>query len=87
MNDKIKELAEQANVLKEYTFVNDATVWKMDPSIEKFAELIVRECAEFIKEWERYQVDMAYHYIANYQIVNFPTGGDSELKEHFGIEQ
>ena len=40
MNKRIKELAEQANVLHTEFFDNE---WE----VEKFAELIVRECAQF----------------------------------------
>ncbi len=72
MNKRIKELASQCWDLR-----LDGRHFDQ----EQFAELIVRECAEFIKEWERYQVDMA-----NQCNGNFPTGGDSELKEHFGVE-
>lgn len=47
-----------------------------------FAELIVQECANFIKEWERYQLDMADQCNGH-----FPTGGAGELKRHFGVEE
>ena len=50
MNERIKELAEQADVPKEYSFVEGATVWKTDPSIERFAELIVKECIDYCGE-------------------------------------
>ena len=40
MNERIKELAEQANVLHTEFFDNE---WE----VEKFAELVVRECAQF----------------------------------------
>jgi len=39
MNERIKQLAEQANVLHTEFFDNE---WE----VKKFAELIVRECAE-----------------------------------------
>ena len=38
MNERIRQLARQADL---YAFVSDESI---DPDIEKFAELIVREC-------------------------------------------
>ena len=43
MNERIKELAEQAGL--EYNF--DPMLWLKH---EKFAELIVRECAQFCED-------------------------------------
>ena len=40
MNERIKVLAEQADL---YAFVSDESI---DPDIEKFAELIVKECCQ-----------------------------------------
>jgi hypothetical protein len=62
MNERIRELAEQAGVPKEYSFVEGATVWKTDPSIERFAELIVRECAD-IATMNQYQSYTPGHYV------------------------
>jgi hypothetical protein len=48
MNDRIKELAEQADVF-EYKTYYDPTFSKSvinDDKVKKFAELIVRECLE-----------------------------------------
>ena len=42
MNERIKELAEQA------TSYNNSDGWLFDK--EKFAELIVRECSDFLKD-------------------------------------
>ena len=89
MNERIKQLAYEAGLYfyprgtccMDEMFPRHFNVAEADEAYTKFAELIVRECAEFIKEWERYQVDMA-----NQCNGNFPTGGDSELKEHFGVE-
>jgi len=43
MNERIKLLAEQANVLHTEFFDNE---WE----VEKFAELIVQECCNFLKD-------------------------------------
>jgi hypothetical protein len=65
MNERIKELLEQAGV--KYVTMPKDTVY------EKFAELIVRECADIgNKAWKE---DGEYTYI-----------GD-KIKEHFGVEE
>ena len=45
MNERIKELAEEAGLV--YNF--DPMLWL---KYEKFAELIVRECAEVAEDWD-----------------------------------
>ena len=47
MNKRIKELAEQATTYIDPS-ANDGVCWNFDK--EKFAELIVRECAEICLE-------------------------------------
>ena len=42
MNERIKELAEQAGAV----YSNDHAVSLLDDEIEKFAQLIVKECME-----------------------------------------
>ena len=83
MNERIKELAEQA--YKEVIETNDYngsayTVREFDK--EKFAELIVREC-----------IGLADKYAAGEWISEFDVGYMScaeslkeEFKEHFGVE-
>jgi hypothetical protein len=80
MNEKIKELAEQSDGVfihklmtgaKQYTF--------LEKDLEKFAELIVRECAnhcdllldhKISSEWSRGTHDCS-----------------REIKKHFGVEE
>ena len=50
MNKLIKELAEQAGAPMEYSFVAGATVWSLHQSVERLAQLIVRECAKRSEE-------------------------------------
>ena len=70
MNERIKLLAEQAGL---YAFVSDNGA---DPDIEKFAELIVRECAKFLEENSGYDnANNAWH----------PE--PEELLQHFGVEE
>jgi hypothetical protein len=76
MNEKIKQLAEQARA-----WVNDTNnvspdieyVFYKDAYDKKFAELIVKECAELIDS-----MDHSSQY--------FPHVADA-IKEHFGVEE
>jgi hypothetical protein len=77
MNEEIRKLAFQAMSLNQK--VSDDSffveVSKLN-EFEKFAELIVRECAD----------------IAKHHVMNISTYGDAEfvgeqIKEHFGIKE
>lgn len=63
MNERIKLLAEQA------TSYNNSDGWLFDK--EKFAELIVRECAEQVKNLH----------------ANKRISGAEIIREHFGVEE
>ena len=81
MNERYKELAEQAGI-KVFTHINTIATDKND--LEKFAKLIVSECMDLaLSEQKRY--------------ANFPHRNLSEcavtvsnfrllMKEHFGVE-
>jgi len=73
MNERIRELAEQAgittNLDTEY-FEKDVNKW-VDYYSEKFAELIIRECADLVDNHDD-----------SYPYVSF---GDM-IKQHFGVE-
>ena len=56
MNERIKELAEQATTYIKPT-ENSGEGWIFDK--EKFAELIVRECAKRVDYWESRQGEHA----------------------------
>jgi len=72
MNERFKELSKQA---VDYASACEAEAW--DGAYErKFAELIVRECAE----------------LAKHHVMNISTYGDAEfvdeqIKQHFGVEE
>ena len=70
MNERIKELAEQAGFVDKG---NNITAY-LNFDHEKFAELIVRACAELVKDF--YQEDEFTCYSAK-----------TEIKEHFGVEE
>ena len=46
MNQRIRELAHQADLVIKKSNGNDFRFGAMDPKLEKFAELIIRECAD-----------------------------------------
>jgi hypothetical protein len=50
MNERIKELAEQAKQYAEDEQNNPLKIYTLDCFNEKFADLIVRECAEICLE-------------------------------------
>jgi hypothetical protein len=69
MNERIRELAEQAKLF---------TGWPTGQvEYQKFAELIIQECATFIDS----AFDIDEH---SGEVVSYADG--SQLKEHFGIE-
>jgi hypothetical protein len=86
MNEQIKELAEQAEIKFEahlqHFGIDTAVITPAD--LKKFAELIVRECIEVVKQ------DM-YSGMGDHS--DYSLGGDHALqmaiggiKEHFGVE-
>ena len=71
MNERITELAEQAQQYAEYV-TPQGCEW-FDTFKEKFAELLVQECAEFVSN-DRQNDDYGV-FIAN------------RIKQHFGVEE
>lgn len=63
MNERIKELLEQAGV--KYVTMPKDTVY------EKFAELIIKECADTV---------LGFH-------NQFGDSAHAEIKQHFGVEE
>jgi len=75
MNERIRELAEQAGIttnLDTDFFEKDPNKW-VDHFAEKFAELIVRECA-----------DVAFK---NVCYGNGEVGPESDILDHFGVKR
>lgn len=74
MNERIKELVERANLTE---VIDDAYQERNDwqPLIEKFAEMIVRECVSTLERHHPYTKDPeAYQYAI------------SLIQQHFGVE-
>ena len=68
MNPRIKQLAEHAN-LQDGWFCGQG-------NIEKFAQLIVQECANMAESFHRHQ----YDFTGNLELHEF-------IKIHFGVEE
>ena len=72
MNIRIKQLAEQAG----FVYINDEGIgWAgmYNSSLPKFAELIVRECAQFI-------------FVLDAEPISHKSAARL-LQEHFGVEK
>lgn len=86
MNERIRELAEQAGYNGHYA--------TEELDVEKFAELIVRECADIAKSKSDSIVERAMKYAedadeetsAKATAWQFLVFGQ-EIKKHFGVEE
>ena len=83
MNERIKELAEQAGMTNDkfgMYFAKDFDSHCADGvDLEKFAELIVKECMMLVEGFEITQ-EVALDEYVDYE-------ASAVLKEHFGVEQ
>lgn len=80
MNERIRELARQAGF---YITIDGSVIFIPDPSTEditevseKFAELVVRECA-----------DIAKHHVRNISTYADAEFVGEQIREHFGVEE
>ena len=86
MNERIKELAEQANInIDSFQFSGTPIKHIVDePSLEKFAELIVRECVAQI------EIEKGNPYRNMGDQNGYGIGACVEsirrIREHFGVE-
>ena len=83
MNERTKQLAEQAGLRFTQLMSNPMVpvVDGKETDLEKFAELIVRECAEvcYHHSWAAGGADTAFGY-------GYKDCGD-DVKRHFGVEE
>ena len=79
MNERIRKLAEQA----EWRFADKATgnFSEHDKRLEKFAELIVRECAEISEQSQWSEAKGEYYEGFNEAMIYV----SNKIKEHFEI--
>lgn len=91
MNERIKQLAEQATAFVD-EFGKNATTYN-DERDEKFAELIVQECCQYLNtEAERlYALSTSEHrpnFKEDFEICAEKCYDNAQgLKEHFGVEE
>ena len=72
MNERIKQLANQAGAEVKIIHGDILYISKADLDIEKFAELIVEECIDV--------VDVGGEFVSRPKMVE-------RLKQHFGVEE
>ena len=72
MNERIRELAKQAGA----AYGDGYDFYLLEDHIEKFAELIVRECAKALDDK-----------LANPNGASVAYSDGSDLLEHFGVEE
>ena len=84
MNERIKQLAEQANELDYETFdeYNHKTVQHYKFNKEKFAELIVKECMSTVLKESKWYWDKD-----EFESSNAIQNAARRVKEHFGVEE
>ena len=75
MNERIRELADEA---AKYSAIMALPTGESGDKlfVEKFAQLIVRECADLAESFHRHQYDMT----GNLELHEF-------IREHFGVEE
>ena len=74
MNERIKQLAKQAEEYADIEYNASDLDW-YELKEEKFAELIVRECSQISKDYQRNYYESHGARIAK------------KIKEHFGVEE
>ena len=75
MNERIRELAEQSEL--------NATLLFNKEKLEKFAELIVRECAELSVSSQYANTKSEYYEGFNEALIY----AGNKIKKHFGVEE
>jgi hypothetical protein len=78
MNERIKLLAEQANLE-----IDPAHPDHNQKVLEKFAELIVQECMNIVENHPIDPEDMPY----NMRIIPYMIEVQEKMKLHFGVEE
>jgi hypothetical protein len=85
MNERIKQLAEQASKDNEHGY--PVTLEYTNRFAEKLAELIVKECAGICKEQEEMYAMLAPT-DATFAAMTTAMGvADKKIREHFGVEE
>ena len=82
MNERIKQLAVQANVLHTDFFDNE---WE----VEKFAQLIIRECTDLFADQQNMIVNpnKPFAYRTVRALAQHDRDTVKKIKQHFGVEE
>ena len=82
MNERIRELAEQTSYI--WHASGDPQIYEFTPEkLEKFAELIVGECAKISEQSQWTEAKGEYYEGFNEAMVYV----SNKIKEHFGVEE
>jgi hypothetical protein len=73
VNERIKELGVQSKILQH---INGMKRYNNQDKIEKFAELIVRECIDTYDYWSTHSMDKTSFVVAK-----------THVKKHFGVKE
>jgi hypothetical protein len=82
MNEQIKQLAEQAGFENGH---QDRYGNSLSQELEKFAELIVRECIDVVKPTQHHEV-WAQSYLGGVDGLDLLYSKIKDIKKHFGVE-
>ena len=87
MNERIRQLAEQAGLRFTQLMSNPMVpvVDGKETDLEKFAELIVRECVAVVKPTQHHAV-WAQSYLGGVDGLDLLYSKVKEIKQHFGVE-
>ena len=85
MNERIKKLAEQAGIPSLWTVGTDK---QGNPILEKFAELIVKECISIVDEQkECLHEEQQYWHDRDYGYALAVYDASKGIKQFFGVEE
>ena len=89
MNERIKQLALDAGI--GFTLWDDSGREMIDnytpeEYLEKFAELIVRECIDIVKPTQHHEV-WAQSYLGGVDGLELLDSRVEKIKQHFGVEE
>jgi hypothetical protein len=76
MNERIQELYTQVCMEQNLPFtLEHNSAYMLDAFTDKFAELLIKECADVLLEWKKEPFPLEPDFAANL------------IKEHFGVER
>ena len=85
MNERIKKLAEQAGIPSLWTVGTDK---QGNPILEKFAELLIKECISIVEEQkECLHEEQQYWHDRDYGYEMAVNDASMGIKQFFGVEQ